>query len=163
MAGWQMSSGLSFALSIDPNVRFVSTVRRYVEASLERVVLDPDTIFRVAVTAQELLENAGKYCAAGDVQLRFSARVEGASTIIDLALANETTPGHIARLCEQIAAIAAAPSALSHYQRLLREPACAREMGLGLARIAAEAEMHLDLEVSGSTVAIKATTTVPVH
>jgi hypothetical protein len=158
--GGKMSPGLSFALSIDPNVRFVSTVRRFVEASLERMVPDPDTIFRVAVTAQELLENAGKYCAAGDVRLRFSARVEGTSTIIDLALANESTPGHISRLSEQIAAIAAASDPLSHYQRLLREPACAREMGLGLARIAAEAEMHLDLEITGSTVAVTATTTV---
>ena len=77
MARCRMSSAaLSFDLSIDPNVRFVSTVRRFIEAALERLLPDPDTMFRVAMTAQELLENAGKYCAAGSVQLRFSARVE---------------------------------------------------------------------------------------
>jgi hypothetical protein len=159
-----MSSGLSFDLCIDPNVRFVSTVRRFVEASLERMLPDPDTVFRVAVTAQELLENAGKYCATGSVQLTFSARVEGAQAVIDLALANEATPGHIVRLAERIAAIKAASDPLAHYQKLLREPARARgESGLGLARIAAEAEMHLGLQITGSTVAIKATTIAPLR
>lgn len=154
-----MSSGLTFDLSIDPNVRFVSTVRRFVEASLERVLPDPDTLFRVAMTAQELLENAGKYCSAGSVQLRFSARLDGVEAIIDLALINDATPADICRLSDRIAAIGAASDPFAHYQKLLREPARTRgEPGLGLARIAAEAEMHLALEVTGCTVAIKART-----
>jgi hypothetical protein len=153
-----MSAGLSFDLSIDPDVRFVSTVRRFVEASLERLQPDADTVFRVAMTAQELLENAGKYCAAGPVQLHFSARVEGGETIIDLSLANTATAGNITRLSDRVAAILGAVDPFAHYQRLLRCPAEARASGLGLARIAAEAEMHLGLEVTGSTVAIVATT-----
>jgi two-component sensor histidine kinase len=155
-----MSSGLTFDLSIDPNVRFVSTVRRFVEASLERTVADPDTVFRVALTAHELLENAGKYCATGNVQLRFSVRLEGPKAVIDLALCNETTAAHIARLGDTISAIAAAGDPFAYYQDLLREPTrCRDEAGLGLARIAAEADMRLGLEVVGSTVAVTATTT----
>ena len=85
------SAALSFDLCIDPNVRFVSTVRRFIEAALERVLPDPDTVFRVVMTTQELLENAGKYCAAGSVQLRFSARLEGEQALINLSLANQAT------------------------------------------------------------------------
>jgi two-component sensor histidine kinase len=154
-----MSSGLTFDLSIDPNVRFVSTVRRFVEASLERTVADPDTVFRVALTAHELLENAGKYCATGNVQLRISVRVEGPKAVIDLAISNETTAAHRARLEDTIAAIAAAGDPFAYYQSLLHDPIRSRdEAGLGLARIAAEAEMQLGLEVIGSSVAVTATT-----
>jgi hypothetical protein len=154
-----MSSGLHFDLTIDPNVRFVSTVRRFVEASLERVLPDPDTLFRVAMTAQELLENAGRYCAAGSVELSFSARLEGEQAIIDIALSNDASAANISRLSDRIAAIGAASDPFAHYQTLIHQPTRAPgEPGLGLARIAAEAEMHLALEVSGNTVAIMAST-----
>ena len=47
-----MSSGLAFDLSIDPNPRFVSTVRRFVEEAFDRLLPDPDAVFRVSMTAR---------------------------------------------------------------------------------------------------------------
>lgn len=154
-----LSSGLSFDLSIDPNVRFVATVRRFVEGALERLLVDSDGVFRVAMTAHELLDNAGKHSVAGSVLLRFSARFEPEVALVNLSVINEATPSHIERLRERITSIGSAPSAFLHYQKLLRESASRTSNdGLGLARIAAEAEIMLGLEIKGSTVAVMAST-----
>jgi hypothetical protein len=154
-----MSAGLSFDLSIDPNPRFVSTVRRFVEETFDRLLPDPDAVFRVSMTAHELLENAAKYSLVGRALLRFSTRIEGEQAIVNLSLINETTPEHIERLRGRIDAICGAPDAFAHYQKLMKDTSRdAHESGLGLARIAAEAEMMLGLEVKGNTVAIMAST-----
>ena len=66
------------------------------------------------------------------------------------------------RLSERIAAIGAASDPFTHYQELVQarggHGGSADAAGLGLARIAAEAEMTLGLEVQGNTVAIIAST-----
>jgi hypothetical protein len=154
-----MSAGLNFDLSIDPNPRFVSTVRRFVEEAFERLIPDPDTIFRVSMTAHELLENATKYSLGARALLRFSAKLQGEEALITLSLINETTPAHIDRLRGRIEAIVKCPDPFRHYQQLMRETSrVVDESGLGLARIAAEAEMTLGLEVKGCTIAIMAST-----
>ena len=154
-----MSTGLAFDLSIDPNPRFVSTVRRFVEEAFDRLIPDPDAVFRVSMTAHELLENAAKYSLAGRALLRFSTRIEGEQALVNLSLINETTPAHIERLRKRIDAIGRAPDAFAHYQQVMRASSrLTDESGLGLARIAAEAEMLLGLEVNGTTVAIMAST-----
>jgi hypothetical protein len=159
-----MSSGLAFDLSIDPNPRFVSTVRRFVEEAFDRLIADPDAVFRVSMTAHELLENATKYALSGRALLRFSTRIEADTALVNLSLINETTPAHIQRLRGRIAAICGAADPFAHYQQLMRDGSRrSDESGLGLARIAAEAEMSLGLEVNGGTVAIMATTRAPAH
>ena len=156
-----MSPGLAFDLSIDPDPRFVSTVRRFVEDAFERLTPDPDAVFRVAMTAHELLENAAKYALSGRALLRFATRLEGAHALVNLSLINETTPEHIERLKGRIQAIGSAADPFAHYQQAMRDSARRTdESGLGLARIAAEAEMMLGLEVKGTTVAIMASTRV---
>jgi two-component sensor histidine kinase len=154
-----MGPGLNFDLSIDPNPRFVSTVRRFVEEAFERLLPDPDAVFRISMTAHELLENATKYSLGSRALLRFATRVEGDTAHVTLSLINETSPPHIERLRRRIDAIACTEDAMAHYQQLMRETSrVVDESGLGLARIAAEAEMKLGLEVKGSTVAIIAST-----
>lgn len=154
-----MSPGLAFDLSIDPNPRFVSTVRRFVEEAFDRLSCEPDAVFRVAMTAHELLENAAKYSLTGRALLRFATRLEGDQAIVNLSLINETTPAHIARLRGRIDAICGAADPVAHYRKVMRDSSRqSDESGLGLARIAAEAEMMLGLEVKGSTVAIFAST-----
>jgi two-component sensor histidine kinase len=155
-----MSSGLAFDLSIDPNPRFVTTVRRFVEEAFDRLSCEPDAVFRVAMTAHELLENAAKYSLTGRALLRFTTRLEGDQAIVNLSLFNETTPAHIERLRGRIAAICGATDPNAHYHKVMRESSrqSSDESGLGLARIAAEAEMMLGLEVNGTTVAIFAST-----
>ena len=159
-----MSSGLAFDLSIDPDPRIVSTVRRFVEEACDRLICDPDAAFRVSMAAHELLENAAKYSLAGRALLRFAARIEGEQAIVNLSLINETTPAHIERLRGRIQAICSAADPFAHYQQVMRQSSrVADESGLGLARIAAEAEMMLGLEVKGTTVAIMASTRAQVR
>ena len=159
-----METGLSFDLSLDPNPRFVSIVRRFVEEALERLIPDPDAVFRVSMAAHELLENAAKYATANRALLRFSIRLDGNHALINLSLINDTTDPHIDRLRQRVQAIGSAPDTFVHYQDLMRATSrVAGESGLGLARIAAEAEMVLGLEVKGKTVAIMASTRAPLR
>jgi hypothetical protein len=152
---------LGFDLSIDPNPRFVSVVRRFVEATFERLLEDPEVVYRVAMTAHELIENAAKYSLGSKALLRVSFQREGEAALVSLYLANETTANHIDRLRERVAAIANAPDPFLHYQRLMRLTArTSDESGLGLARIRAEAEMSLSLDIRGSTVGLLATARV---
>jgi len=148
---------LGFDLSIDPNPRFVSVVRRFVEATFERLLANPDAVYRVAMTAHELMENAAKYSLGSKALLRVSFRRDGDDGVVSLYLANETTANHIDRLRERVTAIAGAADPFAHYQRLMRQTArTSDESGLGLARIHAEVEMSLSLDVRGSTVGLLA-------
>jgi hypothetical protein len=154
---------LGFDLSIDPDPRFVSVVRRFVEATFDRLLGDPDAVFRVAMTAHELMENAAKYSLGSKALLRVSFQHEGDHGAVSLYLANETTANHIERLRERINALASAPDPFAHYQRLMKLTArsASEESGLGLARIRAEGEMSLGLDVRGTTVGLLAHAQMP--
>ncbi len=152
--------GVSFDLCIDPNVRFVSAVRRFVESTLERAISDPETAFRVAMTTHELLENAGKFCTSGGILLHFNARLDGPDPHVDVCLRHRASDRNALRLRKRLADLEAAPSLRAHYQELLRGQGERNQEseppGLGLARIAAEAQMNLRVDVDGGTVAVKA-------
>jgi hypothetical protein len=149
---------MGFDLRIDPNPRFVSIVRRFVEAAFDRLLCDPEAVFRVAMCAHELLENAAKYSIGSKSVLRVNfKRGDDETAEVTLQLSNETTPEHIDRLRERVQAIASAPDPQGHYYLLMRQTArTIDESGLGLARIRAEGDMDLALEVRGNTVALLA-------
>lgn len=158
------SSGLEFELAIEPRPRIVSVVRRFVEDSFEKVVGDPDAVFRISMTAHELLENAAKYAVGERAVLRVVLRPGGPDEQAEahIALTNDTTPAHVERLRERVHALANAPDPFAVYQALMRAGTANRdESGLGLARIRAEGEMSLGLEVVGSRVTIMASARVP--
>ncbi len=151
-----MTKDLSFDLSIDPNPRFVSVVRRFVEDAFEKMVDDPETVCRISMSAHELMENATKYSLGGKALLRVSLRREEGDALVSLCLVNDTTAAHIERLRERVAVLARADP-FEHYQTLMRQNCRkADESGLGLARICAEGDMTLGLDVNGTTVAIVA-------
>ncbi len=155
-------SGLNFELSLDPNPRMVSIVRRFVEDTFEKLVGDPDAIFRISMAAHELLENGAKYAVGRRAVLRvvLEERETGASA--QIAITNETTKDHVERLRARVAEIAAAEEPFALYQTLMKRTSKIRdESGLGLARIRAEGEMALGLEVVGNTVTIVASAQVP--
>jgi hypothetical protein len=156
--------GLNFELSIEPNPRMVSIVRRFVEETFEKLVGDHEAIFRVSMTAHELLENGAKYAIGRRAVLRLVLKEQegGGATTAQIAITNETTPDHIERLRTRIAEIVRAEDPLALYQTLMRRSSKLHdESGLGLARIRAEGEMNLGLEVDGTTVTIIANALVP--
>ena len=148
---------MGFDLCIDPNPRFVSVVRRFVEAALDRLLADREAVFRIAMSAHELMENAVKYSIGNRTVLRVNYQRGEQGARVSLYLSNETTPQHIDRLRVRVQAIASAEDPFLYYQKLMRQNARAvDESGLGLARIRAEGEMDLGLEVRGNTVALVA-------
>jgi hypothetical protein len=157
-----MSGALSFDLSIEPRPRMVSVVRRFVEETLERVVADPDAVFRIGMTAHELLENAAKYAVGDRAQLAVRLQDDGVDARAYLSLSNETTGLHVDRLRERVAELADSKNPFGLYTALMRRnPTDASESGLGLARICAEGEMSLGLEVHGNMVTIMASARIP--
>ena len=157
-----MSEGqtLRFGLQIQPKSRMVSIVRRFVEESFEKMVGDPDTVFRVSLAVHELLENAAKY-AVGD-KTGLSVHFDPDGPTASIKLTNETTPEHIARLRASIDEIQASTEPFLLYQTLMRRTfGVPEESGLGLVRIRAEGELNLSLEIDGSKVTIVASCLPP--
>jgi len=146
---------LSFGLQIQPQPRMVSIVRRFVEESFEKLVGDPEAVFRVSLAVHELLENAAKY-AVGD-QTGLSVHFEADGSAARIRLTNQSTPEHIARLRASIEEIQSSDEPFALYQTLMRRTAgVEHESGLGLARIRAEGELDLSLEIDSLMVTITA-------
>ncbi len=149
------SPTLSFGLQLQPQSRMVSIVRRFVEESFEKIVGDPEAVFRISLAVHELLENAAKY-AVGDktgLSVHFESNGSGAS----IKLTNQTTPEHIERLRACISEIQASDKPFALYQDMMRRTfGIQEESGLGLARIRAEGELDLSLETEGTMVTIVA-------
>ena len=151
-----MSEGtLSFGLQLQPQSRMVSIVRRFVEESFEKLVGDPEAVFRVSLAVHELLENAAKY-AVGD-KTGLTVHFESNGSAARIKLTNQTTPEHIERLRSCIAEIQSTQEPFALYQTLMRRTFGVQdESGLGLARIRAEGELDLSLEIEGTMVTITA-------
>jgi len=133
----------------------VSIVRRFVEESFEKLVGDPEAVFRISMAVHELLENAAKYSDGEMTGLNICFESNGSA--VSIKLTNQSTPEHIARLRASIKEIQSSKDPYALYQTLMRRSSGVQEeSGLGLARIRAEGELDLSLEVDSLMVAITA-------
>jgi hypothetical protein len=150
---------LDLPLAVTPAM--VTPMRRLLEARLATALADDDAVFRVALTAHELLENAAKYASDGRARLR--VQVGGSEAEDDgrarVAVSNRTTPQHIDALRALLAEMGTERDPLVHYHTLMRRNAKASSLSqLGLARIRAEGEMEIALQVEGEAVTVVAST-----
>jgi hypothetical protein len=146
---------LDLPLSVSPNM--VSPTRRIIEAKLGPALDDEDAIFRVAMTAHELLENAAKYASDGKARLEVSIKPRGEDAIVRVVVTNNATREHIDQLGACYAEMNANRDAMAHYFSLMRMNAKAGALSrLGLARVRAEGEMDIEVDVQGDTVKIVA-------
>ena len=149
------SLDLDLPLTVSPSM--VSPTRRIIEAKLGPVLEDEDAIFRVAMTAHELLENAAKYASDGKARLELSVTPREEGAIVRVVVTNNATQEHIAELGTCYAEMNAAKDAMAHYFSLMRMNAKAGALSrLGLARVRAEGEMDIEVDVEGERVKIVA-------
>ena len=146
---------LDLPLSVSPNM--VSPTRRIIEAKLGPALDDEDAIFRVAMTAHELLENAAKYASDGKARLEVSVQPRGEDAVVRVVVTNNAAREHIDQLGTCYAEMNANRDAMAHYFSLMRLNAKAGALSrLGLARVRAEGEMDIEIDIQGETVKVVA-------
>ena len=146
---------LDLPLTVSPSM--VSPTRRIIEAKLGPVLEDEDAIFRVAMTAHELLENAAKYASDGKARLELTVTPRDEGAIVRVVVTNNSTQEHIGHLGACYAEMNAAKDAMAHYFSLMRLNAKAGALSrLGLARVRAEGEMEIEVDVVGERVKVVA-------
>ena len=146
----------SFELLFRPSVHLIHVVRCFVADFYAKVVVEPDTVQRLALATHELLENAHKYSNDGDVALFVECNME--SRAVSLRTKNRASATQIVMVEQAFAAMSRAQDAASFYLEAMRKTVSRTDSsaGLGLARIWAESEMVLRLTVEGDRVEIDA-------
>lgn len=142
-----------FHVSFRPNVKLISTVRRFTEAFYDQIIDDREMSERVALATHELLENAVAYAVDGET----SVRVEVHPEYLAVRTWNRTSPERLAELAERIEALRATEDPAGYYQAMMEKTAFRTDgSGLGLARIRAEADMTITYEVEADSVCVQA-------
>jgi two-component sensor histidine kinase len=143
----------SFELIFRPNIELISVVRKFVE-SFYREILDHDDItFRLALATHELLENAVKYSSNGETIIRIAIhRSDAKEKRVVIETSNKAHEANQQALLALFEEMNAEHDAFAYYQKLMQRSVKRRDgSGLGIARIRAEAEMsvRLNLEHDG--------------
>jgi anti-sigma regulatory factor (Ser/Thr protein kinase) len=149
----QEDASLLLGVSVLAAPEVVSPVRRFVAAALRRSLRDEDLSWRMELAAHELMDNASKYGQRRLVHLRITREDCQGCTALRLTLDNKSDPQHIGRLERLVTAVGDAPDPMGHYLGLMKEEP-EGSMALGLARLRAEGELNLDLQVNGDRVAL---------
>jgi hypothetical protein len=153
---------LRLELRLDASPDLVSVTRRFLEEAMGRFVDDADLVSRAAMAAHELLENAAKYAQHGTAELSLIVDGHAGARRLTLRLSNSTSAAHIGRLREIFSEIGGCQDPQALYVGLMRRNAHETDIsGLGLARICAEGEMTLDLQIDGEHATIAAQTAMP--
>jgi hypothetical protein len=109
------------------------------------------------MTAHELLENAAKYASDGKARLEVDVSPRGDDAIVRVVVTNNSTREHIDHLGTCYAEMNAETDAMAHYFTLMRRNAKAGSLSrLGLARVRAEGEMDIEVDIEGDVVKIVA-------
>lgn len=144
----------SIELSGSLTVNEVPDVRRFVE-KMHRRIVNANDASRVAVATHELLENAIKFSTDGSTSLR----VEIGGSRVTITTRNRARPNDLEELRQIARDLAAALDPILYYLERMKRPST-QLGGLGLGRVAAEAEMKIELELDGDLVQIRAETTL---
>ena len=146
-------------LSFSPSLEFVSLVRRLVAAISEQVLTDPDLISRIGLATHELLENAVKYSVDGETTVYLEVAGAEQPQVVTVRTRNRGSADHASSLARNIDEISAARDPTAFFQTLMqRASRSGKPGGLGLGRIAAEAEMRLSCVRDGDVVEVAART-----
>jgi hypothetical protein len=149
------------SMHFSPTFDLITTAREFVMQFYDAILDDPDATSRVALTAQELLENATKYSADGTTILEIDVTKEESGHVLSVRTSNGADPKHLSELQRRFDAMDRSKDAFGYYTDLMRRTAKDEEVsGLGLARVWAEAEMDVRCSIVGREATITARTKV---
>lgn len=129
----------------------VADVRRFTERLLAWIP-DADTRARMAVATHELFENAIKFSDDGVTALEIETK-RAPRLHVRIATRNRANPTDLMTLHQLHASLREATDAMTLYLALMKAAPRARG-GLGIGRVAAEAEMRVSMSFAGSEVMI---------
>lgn len=153
---------LHLDLPLTISAAIVSPTRRLLEAKLAPALDDDDAVFRVAMAAHELLENAAKYASDGKARLEVDVSPRDDDALVRVVVTNNASREHIDNLGACFAEMNAEADAMAHYFALMRRNAKNGSISrLGLARVRAEGEMEIAVDINGDTVKVVASAVVP--
>ncbi|HEY5922084.1 MAG TPA: DUF6272 family protein [Kofleriaceae bacterium] len=142
-----------FHLVFRPNIKLVSTVRRFTGEFYRRVLVDQELASRLALATHELLENAVAY--ANDAETAIRIEIEG--DLLSVKTWNRAAQDRVNDIRSSIDEVMAAPDPDAYYQSQMTAASKRKEgSGLGLARIRHEAEMNLSYEIENDKVCVRA-------
>lgn len=144
-------------LRLRPTVGIISAVRRSIMSLYERVLADPDASARVGLVTHELLENVLRHSSTGDTTLNI--RISLPESVVWVETTNQATPDNIAQLRARATSIATVDPDEAYLEAMRASVGSDKIGGLGLARIAAEGGMKVDVRTEGDTVHVVACTT----
>jgi hypothetical protein len=143
-------------MSFRPDLEIVGIVRRFVADMYRRARIDAADVDRIAMATHELVENAVRFSRAGAPLLRIDIATSEPRTVT-IRTTNAASDEDCAAAKGLVEAMRAAADPASFYRTILRKSAARPHgSGLGLARIFAEGELHVDCEVENGTLVMTA-------
>src|SRR4249919_3670711 len=101
-----------------PTFELITSAREFVTQFYDSILDDPDATSRVALTAQELLENATKYSTDGSATLDIDVTIEGTSHVLSVRTCNGAKPEHLAELRRRFETMHGSGNAFGYYTDL---------------------------------------------
>lgn len=141
-----------FELDGEFTIEQVPDVRLFVER-LHGTIPDLDVVARVSMAAHELFENAVKFTSDGMASLKVEVARDPQRVVITTR--NRAHGDHLADLRQMGVRLREATDMMALYIELMRSAPKARG-GLGIGRVAAEAEMDVAIDVDDDIVTIRA-------
>ena len=147
-------------LPLHPGWEAIEPLRASVLACVKAVFPHPGLAPSIALVTAELLENAMKFGRWEDGAGAFALRLDGDDDRVEIEVSSPAVAGDpsVARLEEELARIAAAPSPEQAYTKAVRGVALGRPASLGLARAAYEGGCDLSARVEGNVLRVRAVT-----
>ncbi|MDB4955483.1 MAG: hypothetical protein JWO36_3052 [Myxococcales bacterium] len=128
-----------FHLVFRPNIKLVSTVRRFTADFYRRVLVDTELSDRLALATHELLENAVAYSVDNET----SIRIEIDGELLVITTWNRTSYERAAQVRTAIEEMNNTDPDSYYQQTMIKTSKRTDGSGLGLARIRAEADMNI--------------------
>lgn len=147
-------------LPLHPGWEAIEPLRASVLACVKAVFPHPELASSLALVTAELLENAVKFGRWEGGAGMFALRVDGLEDRVEIEVSSPVGPGdeNVARLEDELARIAAAPSPAQAYTKAVQSLALGKTACLGLARAAYEGGCDLSARVEGDVLRVRATT-----